>query len=933
MTDKPVAAEELLGLSGTERSELLKRLSETELVRLAFELRLLCYGVWTTDPIGFAKMEGVLAEMAAVSTHFAIRAVHHWVSGLKWIVQGDFTAAIRDLGNSRKQFALNGAEMEASEVAVAMVYPLALSGEEEKALVIGSAALRVFLDHDARFSAAKIEHNLGNILHRRDRYSEAEAYFRSALTRFDRAEEPTKFVQISNSLANAIAHQARLDEAELIYEDALAFAKASDQGVLIAEIESNLGRLNVIRGSLDRAAYLFESSLQRYETLDLPLQTAVSELEIAESFIELNLFKEGSGILERLIPIFRSKGMHQELCSSLSHYAFSLLQSGQKEAAAKPLSELVVAAEMSDSSVLKGYAHLLRFRLLLDVGDLQLAAEALDKAHDHFADSGSAVRLAQVELAAGGLAVARGEFSAALEPLNRALSAAQKRSLKRLELDAHSAIGNAYLRLETLDKSEEHLVRAIELIETLRKPLAGEEFRLGFFTDKIRPFQDLIKLKLLKSTPQARESALLHSERARSRTLFEAMHESAAEGSQAFDPMARKREELALLHYRVSSKTEPDQVDQQRLWARIGRLEHEIDELHLRISAAVLRQRSERAIDENLIAALSERLAAGTALVEYAAAGDGLIAFVVGREGIREIVELGPVDRLRDDVYRFRQAAVPTRLEDVRMNFSNVKGTLETLYRRYFEPLEPFLASSQRIVAVPYQDLFHIPFHALHDGSGFLIEDLEFVYAPSASIYLDLCQKRDGARGDAANVVVGVDAPDIPWVRSEVEEFCEVFPGAVRIEGRSATKSEVARSVAGAEIIHLACHGLFRADNPLYSSLRLYDGPLMVRDCRNLDLRACRLAVLSACETGISKITDGEEALGLVRGFLSAGAANLVLSHWVVEDSATRRIMKRFYQLLNEGRSPSSALRGSQMELLEEMPHPFFWAPFYSLGA
>lgn len=267
------------------------------------------------------------------------------------------------------------------------------------------------------------------------------------------------------------------------------------------------------------------------------------------------------------------------------------------------------------------------------------------------------------------------------------------------------------------------------------------------------------------------------------------------------------------------------------------------------------------------------------------------------------------------------------------MNFSNVKGILETLCRRYFEPLEPFLANSRRIVAVPFQDLFHIPFHALHDGSGFLIEDLEFVYAPSASIYLDLCHKQDGSRGEATNVVVGVEAPDLYWVGREVDEFCEVFPGAIRLEGDSATKSELARSVAGAEIIHLACHGVFRADNPLYSSLRLYDGPLHVRDCRHLDLSTCRLAVLSACETGISMITDGEEALGLVRGFLSAGAANLVLSHWVVEDSATRRIMKRFYQLLKEGHSPSSALRGSQLELLEEFPHPFFWAPFYSLGA
>ena len=933
MAAKPVTADDLLGSSGTDRIEIFKRLSETELVRLAFELRTACYGVWTTDPIAFAKIESVLAEMAEVSTHFAVRAVHQWASGLKCIVQGDLRSAIRDFSNAYERFSANGAEMEAAEVAVAMAYPLALSGEEERAFDIGRSALKVFLAHDAGLSAAKIEHNLGNILHRRDRYSEAEAFFRSALTRFDRLEEPTKFVQISNSLANAIAHQARIDEVESIYEDALDFARTSDQDVLIAEIESNLGRLNVIRGNLDRAAYLFESSLQRYESLDLPLQTAVSELEIAESFVELNLFKESVRILERLIPIFRSKGMNQELCSSLSNYAFSLLQTGQKDAVEKPLGELVDAAELGDSPVLKGYAQLLRFRLLLDVGDLQPAAEALEQARKHFTDSGSAVRLTQVELAAGGLAVAKGEFAAALGPLGRALSAAQEHRLKRLELDVHSAIGNAYLRLETLDESEEHLVRAIELIETLREPLAGEEFRMGFFMDKVRPYQDLIKLNLIKGTSQSRETAFLLTERARSRTLFEAMDVTGAERSQNDDTLARKREELTLLNYRFSAKSVSDIEDRQMLWARIARLEQEIDELYLRTSAAVLRQHNERTFDENTIASVRERLSEGTALVEYAAAGDDLIAFVVGREGIREVVEFGPVDRLREDVYRFRQVTAPASLEDVRISFSSVKGALETLYRRYFEPLEPFIASSQRIVAVPFQDLFHIPFHALHDGGGFLIEDLEFVYAPSAAIYVDLSQKQESGHSRSANVVIGVDAPDLSWIRQEVDEFCEAFPDAICLEGASATRLEIARVVAGSEIVHFACHGVFRPDNPFYSSLRLHDGPLMVRDCRDLDLRACRLAVLSACETGISKITDGEEALGLIRGFLSAGAANLVLSHWVVEDSATRRIMKRFYQLLNEGRSPSSALRGSQLELLEDFPHPFFWAPFYSVGA
>lgn len=933
MAERPVSAEELLSFSREARIEQLRRLSETELVRLAFELRGACYRVWTTDPIAFAEIENVFEEIAGLSTHFVVRAVYRWVSGLKSLVLGDLGSAIRSFTEARDILLANKEDLEAAEVAVAMVYPLALAGEEDAAIEIGQSALKVFLDNDKLLSAAKIEHNLGNIFHRRDRYSEAEAYFRSALTRFDRIDDATKFAQISNSLANAIAHQAKLAEAETIYQDALEYAKVSNQSVLIAEIESNLGRLNVVRGRIDRAVFYFESSLRCYESLGLPLQTAVSELEIAESFVELNLFKEGIGILERLVPIFRAKRMNQELCSSLSHYAFSLLQAGNRDAAAKALTELVEAAEAGGSSVLKGYAHLLRFRLLLDTGDLEPAAIALSRAREFLIAGGSAVRAAQAELATGTLQMALGHHDRALDPLQKALSIADEHRLSRVELDTQAAIGRAYLLLGELKQSEMHLKRAVELTETLRAPIAGEEFRLGFLSDKVRAYQDLIDLNLKKATDGSRQEAFLISERARSRTLFEAINDPNSGPLIENEVLQRKREELTLLNFRNSRAEDGDRGAEERRSARIATLEREIDEQHLRASATTFRKRQEWALDAGSFVEVCERLDEHTLLIEYAAAGDRLVAFVVGKEGVRGVVEFGPIEKLSEDVYRFRLLAAPTFLDEIHINFSQVRSCLEGLYRSYFAPIEPYIGDCNRVVVIPFQDLFHIPFHSLHDGNGFMIEELEFVYAPSAMIYLGLCRRQEVASGSTANVAIGVDAVDLSWVRQEIEEFCEIFTEAIRLEGSDATKAGLARSVAGADIVHIACHGVFRADNPLYSSLRLHDGPLMVRDCRALDLSKCRLAVLSACETGISKITDGEEALGLVRGFLSAGAANLVLSHWVVEDSATRRIMKRFYELLNEGRSPSSALRGSQLELIEDMPHPFFWAPFYAIGA
>lgn len=129
----------------------------------------------------------------------------------------------------------------------------------------------------------------------------------------------------------------------------------------------------------------------------------------------------------------------------------------------------------------------------------------------------------------------------------------------------------------------------------------------------------------------------------------------------------------------------------------------------------------------------------------------------------------------------------------------------------------------------------------------------------------------------------------------------------------------------------LACHGQFRPDNPLFSALRLGDSWFTVRDAYALDLR-CDLVTLSACETGISAVAPGDELIGLARGFFGAGAPSLLVSLWTVDDESTALLMAHFYARLRAGERPAAALRAAQHYLMQEYPHPYFWAPFMVLG-
>lgn len=133
-----------------------------------------------------------------------------------------------------------------------------------------------------------------------------------------------------------------------------------------------------------------------------------------------------------------------------------------------------------------------------------------------------------------------------------------------------------------------------------------------------------------------------------------------------------------------------------------------------------------------------------------------------------------------------------------------------------------------------------------------------------------------------------------------------------------------------AAVIHFAGHGTFREDNPLFSSLRFHDGELLFLDLEDLRLRA-DLVVLSACRTGNAR---GELHLGtgLSRGFLRAGARNLVVSLWPVGDEAARRVMGGFYRAYAAGNPPAEALRRAGLAARAEGAHPADWASFQVVG-
>jgi CHAT domain-containing protein len=242
------------------------------------------------------------------------------------------------------------------------------------------------------------------------------------------------------------------------------------------------------------------------------------------------------------------------------------------------------------------------------------------------------------------------------------------------------------------------------------------------------------------------------------------------------------------------------------------------------------------------------------------------------------------------------------------------------------------------VVVVPHDVLHYLPFAALRSPEGrWLVEDWRMSTVPSASVLKYLPAKGDTATGPAIALGNPELGPDLAlrFAEREARAVGEAVPGTRVFVRAEATERQAKALGPAASLLHFATHAVLDEGDPLASALLLVpegveDGRLEVRELFRLDLHA-RLVVLSGCETGLGRLSRGDDLVGLQRAFLYAGTPTVVTTLWKVDDRASFVLMRRFYDAL-ASQGPAEALRRAQRASLSESPHPFFWAAFGVAG-
>jgi tetratricopeptide (TPR) repeat protein len=309
-------------------------------------------------------------------------------------------------------------------------------------------------------------------------------------------------------------------------------------------------------------------------------------------------------------------------------------------------------------------------------------------------------------------------------------------------------------------------------------------------------------------------------------------------------------------------------------------------------------------------------------LASFGRFGDTLFAVVLER-GSRRLVQLGPWDAVRfeSDALHFALRRLSRHGPPRSMSMAAVgaRHALARLQAMVIEPLH--LDPDAPLVVLPARDTHRLPWSALHAGPVSV--------APSATLWAS-SRERAARRGVG---VVAVAGPGLVGAEAEVAAVARAHPAAVVLGPRAGTVTAVLDAVAGSDLVHFACHGQLRADNPTFSALRLGDGPLTVHELDQHGV-APRRVVLAACDSGADVDYDGGALVGFVSALLSRGAAGVVASVVAVDDLEAVALMGVLHRHLAAGASMADALHSARREVDRADPRQFVnWCAFTAYGA
>lgn len=835
-----------------------------------------------------------------------------------------------------------GDEAELARTLSSSIQPLLLLGRYDQALATGERAAEIFKKQGNTRRLARLEINLGNIFHRQDRFHEALAIYQRAYRELLKHDDGEALAAVLSNLSLCYISLNDFPKALEFHRIAREQCEQRGMPILVAYADYNIAYLYFLRGEYGRAIHMLRDASASAGKANDAYQLALCNLDLSEIYLELNLSAEAGELGRAANEGFVKLGFGYEAAKALAFAAMAASRTGQAFEGIKLFSQAKERFVQDKNLVWPSLIDLYEALVLFNEGRLFEARRLAAAALEFFRTSAMSGKAVLAELLLARIALRMNDSAGARIYCQQALSNLANFDSPVLLYQAEFLMGEIARAERKDEEAYQSYSRARESVERLRGSLRGEELKLAFFQNKLEVYENLVELCLGRAN--GFEEAFAYIEQAKSRTLADLLRKpmhvapaSDAGQSELVRSIRNLREELNWYYNLIErEQLRPEERSQER----IRQLEQEArlreSDLTKAMKEATLAEAHEAGLEVAATVSLDQiraALPANATLVEFFSVKDHYLSCVLTRDDL-QITPVTVQPRIQKLLQMLQFQMSKFRLDPKYLTtFSQplldaTEAHLKNLYRELIAPIRQQL-HSDHLVFVQHGLLHYVPFHALHDGEAYLVDRFSISYAPSASVYA-LCQSK-AANTTGNPLVLGLPDAQTPSIHAEVEALRAMLPNARVFIGERATEAVLREHGRTSRIVHIATHGYFRQDNPMFSSIRLGDSHLSLYDINHLHLPA-ELVVLSGCATGLNVVTPGDELIGLARGLLQAGAQSLILSLWDVHDESTKDFMIAFYAGLQRGASKSAAMQAAMIELRQKHPHPYHWAPFSLIG-
>ena len=523
---------------------------------------------------------------------------------------------------------------------------------------------------------------------------------------------------------------------------------------------------------------------------------------------------------------------------------------------------------------------------------------------------------------------------------------------------------------------------AIQLNGKMRSSLTGEESKLMITEGIVKVYNVsvLASLEMFKLTGEKDylNEAFEFSEKSKASVLLSSVKEVEALDVGNIPGKIRKEErmlkkELASYKSKINEEIQKSKPDENKLSflnkaffqknqeydSLISYIEYNFPEYYLlKYNNSVIS-----------IEKIQSSLRSDESLLEYKITDSALVVFCISEDKIQYSIKRLPAgfaDSVAQIVKMIDRTPMSDKLKERIARFSLLSnGLFKSLFNGIAIP-----DAISGLIIVPDDYLGYMPFEVLltekpdvgtndYGKLKYLLERYWISYSYSATLLFQEKRKNksngkilavapdyDNVNIDKNNLpdniktIVGSLAP-LEYTGDEVNEVTYVFEGDKLLD-ENATEHNFKIDAPRYKILHLAMHTIIDDEHPLESKLvftlgrdSVDDGFLNTYEIYNLKLNA-QMAVLSACKTGLGKLSQGEGIMSLARGFIYAGVPGIVMTLWEIEDISTSKIMTLFYQNLKEGLRKDEALGKAKLSYLKSADklhsHPYFWAAYVQIG-